>query len=357
MILVCGIRTETSIVRLVRALEELGAAWFMLNQRLVAASSIETWITDEGEVEGTLEHDGHRLRLSEIDGVYLRFMDDRFLPEVRHEPPESRARQHSRAFHDLVPQWAEVAQARVINRYSAMASNYSKPYQLQLIAEQGFSVPETLITNEPERVLAFRAEHGRLIYKSISSECSIVAELDDEDLARLDRIRWCPVQFQAYVDGDDVRVHTIGPRAFATRVTTSATDYRYARRQTGHEADFTPFQLSDELTERCAALGASLGLDMAGIDLRITPEGEAYCLEVNPSPVYSYYEAQTGQPMALAVAEYLMGRSESLTTNHRPDPAPDLAEPGDRRRGDSSTDGSITADTKPAADATGVGTG
>lgn len=313
MILVCGIPSETSISRLARALEDLGASWFMVNQRRVRASSIEVRVTEAGEVDGTLEHDGQSLSLSEITGIYLRFMDDRVLPEVRDEPVESPVRTHSRAFHDLLPQWAEVAHARVINRYSAMGSNYSKPYQLQLISEHGFSVPETLVTNDPELVLAFRAEHGRLIYKSVSSERSVVAELHNEDLARLERIRWCPVQFQAYVQGDDIRVHTIGERSVATRVTTTATDYRYARRQTGKDADFEPFELGGELASRCVALGAALGLDMAGIDLRLTPEGEAYCFEVNPSPVYSYYEAQTGQPMAIAVAEYLMGCGKSLT--------------------------------------------
>jgi glutathione synthase/RimK-type ligase-like ATP-grasp enzyme len=51
---------------------------------------------------------------------------------------------------------------------------------------------------------------------------------------------------------------------------------------------------------------------MAGIDLRFTRDGEVYCFEVNPSPVYSYYEARTGQAIASAVAEYLMGRGQVL---------------------------------------------
>jgi hypothetical protein len=123
-----------------------------------------------------------------------------------------------------------------------------------------------------------------VIYKSISSERSIVAELQDEDLARLDRIRWCPVQFQAYVPGDDVRVHTIGDQAFATRVTTSATDYRYARRQTGEDAEFGPFELGDELSQRSIALGASLGIDMVGIDARLTPDGRSLLLRGQPKP-------------------------------------------------------------------------
>ena len=43
------------------------------------------------------------------------------------------------------------------------------------------------------------------------------------------------------------------------------------------------------------------------IDLKITPEGQVYCLEVNPCPAFSYYEIHTEQPIARAVARYLAG--------------------------------------------------
>ena len=310
MILICGIPSESSIVRLTDALDEIGAAHLIVNQRRVADSSIELDVAG-GRLDGTLEHDGHHVELADVTGVYLRFMDDRILPELADEPPDSPARRRSRAFHDLVGQWADLTDARVVNRYRAMGSNYSKPYQIQLIADHGFSVPETLVTNDPDLARAFRADHGRVIYKSISSERSIVNQLADDDLPRLEAIRWCPVQFQAFVPGDDVRVHTVGDRVFATRVTTTATDYRYARRQTGEAAEFEPFELPDEIADRCVSLAASLELDMAGVDLRLTPDGEVYCFEVNPSPVYSYYEAQTGQPIAAALAEYLLGTTPS----------------------------------------------
>lgn len=304
MILLCGIPSESSQARLARALDDLGAEYRFVNQRRVRSSSIV--LEHDGErLDGVLEHDGWRVKLGDVTGVYLRFMDDSRLPELAGESEGSPARRASRAFHDLVGQWADVAPARVINRYAAMSSNFSKPYQAQLIAEHGFAVPETLVTNDPDLVRAFVAEHGRAIYKSISSERSIVQLVGDDDLARLDAIRWCPVQFQAFVDGVDVRVHTIGARVFATRISSDATDYRYATRQTGEAATMQACELEPELAARCLALADGLGLDLAGIDLRMTPEGDAFCFEVNPSPVYSYYEAHTGQPMAAAIARYL----------------------------------------------------
>lgn len=144
------------------------------------------------------------------------------------EPDASPARRHARALHDTLYRWIEVAGARVVNRSGPQGSNSSKPYQAQLIASYGLRVPETLITNEPAGVLAFRRAHGSIIYKSMSGVRSIVKVLDDKDLARLGDIGWCPVQFQALVPGNDVRVHVIGRDVYATEIISDVTDYRYA---------------------------------------------------------------------------------------------------------------------------------
>ena len=194
--------------------------------------------------------------------------------------------------------WTSLTPARVVNRVAAMASNSSKPYQAQLIRTVGFDVPETLVTNDPDLVRDFVADHGRVIYKSISGARSIVAEVDGDALARLDDIRWCPVQFQAYVEGVDVRVHVVGRRVFSTRVASGAADYRYAAARVGVPARLEPTRLSESVTARCIELTARLGLRFSGIDLRITPDERVVCFEVNPCPAYTYYEGHTGQPIA-----------------------------------------------------------
>jgi len=188
-----------------------------------------------------------------------------------------------------------------------MASNGSKPYQAQAILAAGFDVPETLVTNEPDLVRDFLAAHGRVIYKSVSGTRSIVREMEDGALARLHDIRWCPVQFQAYVEGVDVRVHVIGRQVYATRVTSAAADYRYAGLDGGLPARLEPTRLSEVAEQRCVELTERLGLRFSGIDLRITPAGRAVCFEANPCPGYSYYEGHTGQPIARALARHLVG--------------------------------------------------
>src|SRR5262249_35806291 len=157
----------------------------------------------------------------------------------------------------------------------------SKPYQMRLIEQHGFAVPKTLITTDVEAVAGFRRNH-QLIYKSMSGIRSIVSRLGEEDAVRLPDIANCPTQFQQYIEGTDVRVHVVGDEIFACEVRSEADDYRYPQTPS-KVVDIAPLTLSDDLEQRCRLLATTLGLPLAGIDLRRTPQGEWYCFEVNPS--------------------------------------------------------------------------
>ena len=305
MILVVGIPSETPLQMVRDRLDEARVPYITLNQRAFARCRIVFEVC-RGIVTGSLTLEDRTFRLEDFRAVYTRMMDDRNLPELRGEPLDSDLRKHCRGFHEALTRWMEIAPGCVINRCVPMGSNASKPYQTQLIREHGFRIPETLMTTDPELVRNFLETHERVVFKSASAMRSIVQTLGEADLKRLEDIRWCPTQFQAFVDGTNVRVHVIGDRVYATAVSTEATDYRYAKRQIGRHAELRPVDLSSELAQRCIALAASLGLGFAGIDLKITPDDEVYCFEVNPSPAFSYYESNTRQRISEGVAAALM---------------------------------------------------
>jgi hypothetical protein len=306
MVLLCGIPTESPLLLVRDRLDAMGVPYLMLSQRRFAEIPLRFRIA-EGGVTGEVAIDGRAYALEDIVGVYTRLMDFRSLPELAGEPEGAARRVLARDWHDAVNRWCEVTPARVVNRTAPMGSNASKPFQAQAVTRRGFFTPETLVTNDPDLARAFIHEHGRVVYKSISGVRSIVREVDADDLARLDHIRSCPVQFQAYVEGRNVRVHTVATEVFATGITTDATDYRYAHRESGQAAALEALELSDDLAAECVALAQDLELPLAGIDLKVTPEDDVYCFEVNPSPAYSYYESQTGQPISAAIARYLAG--------------------------------------------------
>jgi predicted ATP-grasp superfamily ATP-dependent carboligase len=304
VILVAGIPSEPPLQEALDALSDQRADVVVLNQRYGADTDLAFAVDPDGIVDGVLRMGRRHVALREVSAVYARLMDHRNIPEYQRLDPADRDRWT--AVNDALATWVDVTSARVVNRTSAMASNGSKPYQAQLIARHGLLSPETLVTNDPEAARDFYATWSRVVYKSASGARSIVQTMGPGDVDRLGTLRACPVQFQSWVPGTDVRVHVVGAEVFATAITTTATDYRYATAQVDEPARLTPHELDVEVAERCVALTADLGLEFAGIDLKITPDGEVYCFEVNPSPAYTYFSGQTKQPIPEALARHLL---------------------------------------------------
>lgn len=293
MIVLCGIPTEGPLRRVAEELERIGADYVLLNQRRFC--DWELLVDDDGH-HGLLRIGCATIPLGEVRSVYLRPMDHRVLPEY-----DGDSERCERRHHDLY-EWFETTRALCVNRPSLQASNASKPFQAQNIAAAGLRVPETLITDDPAAVLEFRERVGPIIYKSTSGTRSIVRTLEDADLPRLQHVSTCPVQFQQRIEGFDVRVHRAGGALHATAVRTRAVDYRYAE---DDDVQLEAYELGDDLAERCLAVCDGLGLPLAGIDLRIDDDGVAHCFEVNPSPVFTFYEQYTDQPIGAAVARLL----------------------------------------------------
>ncbi|PUB12450.1 ATP-grasp domain-containing protein [Yoonia sediminilitoris] len=316
MIVLAGLPDEPPIARVATALDDLGIAYRMIDQRRHADMHLSFDPAGaQGILQGHLRCAGEEdIALETVTGLYQRLHSDDSFPDLCDLPPTHPARVRFGRIVTLFTVFSDLCSGRVLNRTPGMGTNNSKPFQAQIIARAGFATPRTLITNVPDKARAFvldaKAHGTEVIFKSASAVRSIVRTVTAGDLNRLDRLRICPVQFQERVTGRDVRVHVVGEQVFATRITTTGVDYRYASRDDGGETDLAPFALPPEVAARSVALSQALDLPLAGIDLRETPQGEWVCFEVNPSPAYSYYEANTGQPISTAIAQYLAGMSD-----------------------------------------------
>ena len=313
-----GLESDEPLARVHEALTDRGADVLLLDQRRVTETVFR--LDDELNLKGHVGYKGHLLPLQEITAWYVRPYDTRRVPAIASLGPRSAQWQHALVLEDALLGWLEITPGRIVNRPSTMLANSCKPYQLQLIGQAGFEVPATLVTTEQAAVTGFCEQHGEVIYKSVSGVRSRVTKLTAGDVARLDDIRHCPTQFQAYIPGTDYRVHVVGEHLFACEILSAAIDYR-------HGADdqaptIRAVRLPRLIEERALAMTRDMGLEVAGIDMRRTAQDQWYCFEVNPSPGFTFYEQFSGQGIAGAIAELLMGDSSSRRIANAPQRLP-----------------------------------
>ncbi len=303
MILLWGVPGDSPLDAVRAALEQTGAEFQLLDQRHAARTQVTLNVGAHGALSGAIVNGTAKLDLDRVASAYIRPCETSKAAGI--DAPDDPALAAAVEADTRIVAWADLACAGVINRPAMMAANNSKPYQLALIARSGFAVPDTLVTTDEVAARRFREQHGQVIYKSVSGVRSIVSRLTDRRCGDLAEVANCPTQFQQYIPGVDVRVHVVGDTVFTTEITSPADDYRYASR-TGAGLGMAAAALPPDLENRCRAMVRRMGLRLAGVDFRRTPEGQWYCLEVNPSPGFTFFEAGTGQPIAAAIADLLV---------------------------------------------------
>ena len=304
MILICGGLADKVTELVCARLESCGYAYRLLDFGTYPSGFQIKWHWQQSGPSGYIAGSAWKLDLTEITGVYIRYLGAEGRAEPPNIAPEARHAIYNECDSGLMVLLEDLP-CPVVNRLGGGYSNNSKAYQALLVRECGLLTPPTLVTNDPEAAHRFyETWNGEVIYKSLSGIRSIVRRLKMEQLARLSLLAHGPAQFQAFIPGGNVRVHTVGDEVFATRVYSQAVDYRYAGSE-GHDVRMEPFELPKQVAESCLLLARKLDLLVTGIDLKETPDGQYYCFEVNPSPGFLYYERHSRQPISLALANLL----------------------------------------------------
>lgn len=189
-----------------------------------------------------------------------------------------------------------------------------KGEQLQRAIAMGFRVPASIVTNSPERVMAFKAGlPGQMIFKSMAAPIVSTTIVDDEMMADLGAVAQLACHFQEYIPkAYELRVTVIGQRVFAARIH-SQDDARTAvdSRDMAAAVPYEAWQLAPELEQRCRAFVHGYGLEYGALDLIVTPEGEVVFLENNPVGQFLYVEQLVPELRMLeAVADKLIEEAQ-----------------------------------------------
>ena len=302
-ILLWGHASDAALLAVNQSLQKLDARIAFYDQRRVLDTEVDFFVDDK--IRGVLRVDNEEIPLEQIGAAYIRPFDSRWLSFIQNAGPNSPEWIHAVKIEDALLSWAEIAPAFIVNRPQYIASNTSKPYQAMSIQAVGFEIPKTLVTTDAQAAKEFFETHGDVIYKSVSSQRSVVARLTKERIHELENIAWCPTQFQEWIKGNDYRVHVVAEECFACEIVSSADDYRFTKDQS---VELRPYDLPKNVATLCRKLAADLNLSVAGIDLRRTDDDRWYCFEANPVAGFTYYQAACNHHIDDAIARMLVER-------------------------------------------------
>ena len=300
MILLWGLTEDACMNMALNELERSGADFVFLDHRKIFSSDIEYTFNAESGEKCILQSDGKTFDLSKIKVVYLRPYNFFDFEEMQNKTIDDPLAIKAAGFEMQLFAYLDASNVVVINKSDSSATNASKPYQLAIIKSFGLNIPETFISNDNEAVRKFLHVYNDTVYKSISGVRSIVQKLSDSHLQYLNDVSWCPTLFQNFIDGVNYRAHVIGDNVITVRIQSDKLDYRYGNTTMIAE------ELPAEIAEKCRKLNSILGLHFSGIDLMRAAGDQWYCLEVNPSPAYSYFELNGYVPISVALAKYMI---------------------------------------------------
>jgi len=191
-----------------------------------------------------------------------------------------------------------------VSRPDAIRRAESKPLQLHLAASMGFRIPETLITNDPERAAAFSQSHEGVICKplrcgrlDVSDAPSLIYtnELSEQDRDAINDVSLSPTLLQERIAKSlDVRVTVIGSTVFSVGIDAPETPDLGIDWRRGDLTDLrhATCSLPAAIEKKCVELVEALDLQFGAIDLVVRESGEFLFLEINPNGQWAWLQQQ-----------------------------------------------------------------
>lgn len=218
-----------------------------------------------------------------------------------------------------------------VNAMRAARIAEDKIAQLRLARRLGLQLPETLISNAPQRVRTFVRAHEQagVIVKNFAPICwlsdgqaalNFTARLTTEMLPDDAVLRLTPAIYQVHVPkAYEVRVTCIGAERVAVALHSQQSaaaqlDWRgVSPRQLGvHRVD-----LPAEVDARCTAFLAAMDLRFGCFDFIVTPQGEWVFLEINQMGQFLWVEDATPEiPLLQMFCDFLVQRDPGFRYRH-----------------------------------------
>lgn len=181
----------------------------------------------------------------------------------------------------------------------------NKLYQLKISLEQGFRIPDTLISNDPDAVRIFyEKHHGNIIVKALrnSGRKFLATQKVDLEMLSDNQIRMVPSIYQELISGTKhLRVNCFGNEVYAALIETNDLDWR-----PNINVPITVFPIDAQLKSRIVDLLSVFNLRMGIMDFKISHQDELVWFEVNPQGQFLFLEPLTKQDLLTNFTNFLL---------------------------------------------------
>jgi hypothetical protein len=219
------------------------------------------------------------------------------------------------------------ARAFAVNDYHQARVAENKLVQLQVARKVGLTVPETLVSNDPQQIRRFVTQHegqgvifkpfGPATWVSDNRFATIyTSRISARDLPGDDVLKICPGIYQAYIPkAYEVRVTCMGGEAIAARLDSQRTeqgrvDWRIVPLG---EMSISPSELPLDVKYKCQAMLKHLGLVFGCFDFIFTPNEEHVFLEVNQMGQFLWIEQVNPEiPLLQVFTDFLLSRDPTF---------------------------------------------
>jgi len=202
-----------------------------------------------------------------------------------------------------------------VSKPTAIKRASNKLLQILIAKKIGFSVPETIFSTDPVAIEGLRERVGDIVMKPLGRPFASINGIPSWFFATVipatqtmdyEGLGLTPMIFQQLIQKlFDLRVTVIGNRVFGCKIVSDQVDWRTA--QSKPETLYTPFELDNNIAEKCLLMNQQLGLNFGAYDFAYSKEGEYVFLEINPNGQWGFVEEKTGLPLSQAMAELLTG--------------------------------------------------
>jgi glutathione synthase/RimK-type ligase-like ATP-grasp enzyme len=258
-----------------------------------------------------LKYDDTLISADRISAVWARrFASPSILERVH---PDYRAF-IARELMDVMEGFLDTVRAPFMNNYDADRKAGNRLVQSTIARAVGFSIPESIVTQDALKAKTFMRRHSKTITKAISFGI-VSAERDQiahtsriNNLSSLAGLAGCPSLIQPEIKKKcEWRVTTVGHRLFSARTKGGArVDQLDWRRSDDVSGIFEKADLPRDVSEKLLLLCDHSKITFGAHDLIESPEDEFYFLETNPAGQWGWLEVALGLPIGEAIAAWLI---------------------------------------------------